>query len=189
MITAIELKNWKTHKHSRMEFSQGANIIIGVMGAGKSSILDAMSFALFGTFPALNHKRVSISNLIMSRPKQETKAEVSLEFSAKGSKYKVLRRIDGSSSNAFLEKDGKYMQTQAERVNEEIEKLLEIDYDTFARAVYAEQNGLDYFLSLRKGDRKKQIDAMLGLDRFAAAEENATSLVNTIRSLIADESR
>jgi DNA repair protein SbcC/Rad50 len=188
VITSIELKNWKTHKSTRMQFSQGANVIIGVMGAGKSSIMDAISFALFGTFPALNHKRASLANLIMSRPTKELRAEIILEFTAKGGKYKVIRKIEGDSgSTAFLEKEGKYVQTQAERVNEEISRLLGIDYDTFSRAVYAEQNRLDYFLDLRKGERKNQIDMMLGLDRFATAEENTTSLINNIRGLIADE--
>jgi len=55
--------------------------------------------------------------------------------------------------------------------------------------VYAEQNRLDYFLDLPKGDRKRQIDHMLGLDNFATAEENTTSLINNIKnSVSADES-
>jgi exonuclease SbcC len=64
---------------------------------------------------------------------------------------------------------------------------MKVDYDTFSRAIYAEQNKLDYFLELPKGDRKRQIDQMLGLDNFAKAEENSTSLINYIKSLMGDE--
>lgn len=188
MITAVELRNWKTHKNTRMEFKRGINVVVGVMGAGKSSVMDAISFALFGTFPSLNHKRVSLGGLVTNRPKPEQDAEIKLEFSIGGSNYSVTRRVmPGSSTTSSLERDGVHLQTQSERVNEEIARILGIDYDTFSRVVYSEQNGLDYFLDIRKGERKRQIDEMLGLDKFAAAEENATALVNSIRSLIADE--
>jgi exonuclease SbcC len=188
VIKRIRLKNWKTHKTTTMEFAKGINVIIGVMGAGKSSIMDAISFALFGTFPALFHHRVGLSDLVMSRPTIEDSTEIALDFEVQGSLYNVTRKFSSAAgSSARLEKDGKYLQTQPERVNEEIAKLLGIDYDTFSRVVYAEQNRLDYFLELRKGDRKKQVDQMLGLDRFSSAEENSTSLINSIKQLVTDE--
>ncbi len=86
-----------------------------------------------------------------------------------------------------LDKNGNYVQTQPTKVTEEIEGALKIDYDTFSRVVYAEQNRLDYFLDLPKGERKRQIDHMLGLDTFATAEENATSLINSIKGAIASD--
>ncbi len=188
MIRSIELINWKTHRHTKLEFKSGVNVLIGIMGAGKSSVLDAISFALFGTFPALKSRRVASSDLITNRPEEEQEATVKLDFDANGSVYSVSRTISlRGSSTAKLEKDGSYVQAQAERVNEEIGQVLKIDYDTFSRAIYAEQNNLDYFLELTKSDRKKQIDGMLGLDQFAAAEDNATSLINSIKAMISDE--
>ena len=188
MIGRIELTNWKTHADTRINFRKGTNVLIGIMGAGKSSVMDAISFAFFGTFPALKHKRVSLEGIITNRPEEKESAEVKLEFSVGGNDYSVRRIVEkGGGSSALLKKNGSNLQTQPERVNEEIEKILGLNYDTFSRAIYAEQNRLDYMLELRKGDRKKQIDEMLNLDRFAAAEENATSLINNIRNAIADE--
>ncbi|MGC8478381.1 MAG: AAA family ATPase [Candidatus Micrarchaeia archaeon] len=188
MIDYIELKGWKTHANTRIEFRKGTNVLIGIMGAGKSSVMDAISFALFGTFPALKQKKVSLEGVIMSRPEQKKSAEVRLAFTINGNEYVVTRKIErGAGSSASLEKNGKHLQTQPERVNEEIEKALGMNFDTFSRAIYAEQNKLDYMLELRKGDRKKQIDEMLNLDRFARAEENTTSLINNIKNAIADE--
>ena len=68
MIKSIELTNWKTHKHTVINFQKGVNVLIGVMGAGKSSVIDGISFGLFGTFPSLNHKRTTTENLISNRP-------------------------------------------------------------------------------------------------------------------------
>ena len=188
MIKNIELINWKTHKDTTIEFQKGVNVLVGIMGAGKSSVMDAISYALFGNFPALAHKRVSLGNVIMNRPAEETHAEVRLTFDADGSDYRVIRKVSAKQgSEARIEKDGNYLQAQSERVTETIEGILKLDYDTFSRAVYAEQNGLEYFLDLSKGERKRSIDEMLGLDHFSMAEENATSYINSIRSMIEGE--
>ncbi len=188
MIKSIELKNWKTHKDTMIEFRKGVNVLIGIMGSGKSSVVDAVSYALFGNFPDLASKRVSLSNIIMNRPSHERSAEVRLVFEAEGSAYCVTRRISPKSpSEAVLEHDGRYLQTQPERVTETIQELLKVDYDTFSRAIYAQQNQLNYFLDLAKGERKRSIDEMLGLDNFATAEENITSLINSTRAFIEAE--
>lgn len=188
MIESIELINWKTHDHTTMNFQKGVNVLIGVMGAGKSSVIDGISFGLFGTFPKLNHKRTTIEEIISNRPEVMDAAEVRIKFTIGSDEYKVTRKISRrESTTSRIEKNGSYLQTQTARVNEEIENIIKLNYDTFSRAIYAEQNRLDYFLELTKSDRKRQIDEMLGLDSFARAEENTTSLINSIKSLIADE--
>ncbi len=188
MIESIELKNWKVHKHTKLTFKKGVNVLVGIMGAGKSSILDAISFGLFGSFPALSHKRVTLNGIIANRPTMENEAEVIVSFLIGEDEYKVTRKIvrDGSTT-ARLEKNDSYVQSQPSKVNEEIESILKIDYDTFSRVVYSEQNRLDYFLELAKGERKKQIDQMLGLDSFARAEENVVSLANRFKDIISGE--
>lgn len=188
MITEIELRNWKAHENTSLSFKKGVNVLVGIMGAGKSSVMDAISFGLFGTFPALKQRRIKTEQLIKNRPKRADGAEVRLSFVSGDDIYTVTRRVSASGgATAILEKNGVYLQTQPIRVNEEVSSILKIDYDTFARAVYSEQNGLDYFLNITKSERKRQIDNMLGLDHFARAEENCTSLINSVRALVSDE--
>ncbi len=185
MIESIELTNWKVHSHTKLDFKKGVNVLVGVMGAGKSSILDAISFGFFGSFPALSHRRSSLDDIITRKPEVKEGAEVKLSFTIDSDHYTVSRRIvKNGSSTARLEKNGTYLQSQPERVSEEVERILKVDYDTFSRVIYAEQNRLDYFLELAKGDRKRQIDRMLGLDSFTRAEENAVSLANHIKDII-----
>ncbi len=187
MIKSIDLKNWKVHKDTYLEFGKGVNILIGIMGAGKSSIIDAMSFGLFGTFPALNSGRVKLDNLISNSGNAE-EASVKLTFDIDNNIYAVTRKIKkGKGADALLEKNGEFLQTQPKRVNEEIESLLKLNYDTFIKAVYAEQNKLDYFLDIRKGERKKSIDEMLGLDRFTNVEENTTSVIGMINRIVKED--
>ena len=80
MITRLKLENWKTHKDSELEFDKGTNVLIGKMGSGKTSIIEAICFSLFGTFPALNRKEVSIEEVILSKPYEENAASLTLDF-------------------------------------------------------------------------------------------------------------
>ncbi len=190
MIDSIELKNWKTHKDTRLKFSKGTNILLGQMGAGKSSIMDAISFALFGTYPAIQHRRVAVNEIIMNRPEQQDHARVSVDFGMDGAAYRIERDLElNGSTKASITKDGAYLQSQSQRVNEEVERILKVDYDLFSRAIYSEPNRLTYFLELRPAERKKQIDELLGLDKFATAQENATSLVNRIKDIVSESEK
>jgi len=188
MISEIQLINWKAHKETKLKFAKGTNVLMGVMGAGKSSVLDAISYALFGTYPALQHKRSSAAGIIKNRPVQEQEAVVRLSFSIGEDAYEVERRISlNGATKATLLKNGVYLQSQPQRVTEEIEKALKVEYDLFSRAVYSEQNRLDYFLELRAADRKSQIDELLGLDRFSTAIENSTTLINRFKDMVSDQ--
>jgi exonuclease SbcC len=190
MIDQIELENWKTHGRSTLNFVKGTNILIGQMGAGKSSILDAISFALFGTFPSIQRRRINTSEIIRNRPEQKETASVKVYFTINDDKYSVKRTLSLSGgAKAQLEKNGTYVQSQPQRVTEEVERVLKIDYDLFSKAIYSEQNGLEYFLNLRPVDRKKQIDELLGLDKFAVAQENAASVMNKIKDLAEEDDK
>ena len=189
MITSIELENWRTHKSTKLEFAKGTNVLIGMMGAGKSSIMDGISYAFFGTFPAIRHRKTSIESLITNRPKQEREARIMLTFTTEGNTYEVERRISlEGAARATLKKNGQYLQSQPERVTEEISKILKVDYDLFSRAIYSEQNGMDYFLRLKSKDRKEQIDELLGLDKFFIAEDNTATLINRIKDSVDEAS-
>ena len=43
MISKVGLKNWKSHLESEFKFGQGVNALVGINGAGKSSVLDSIS--------------------------------------------------------------------------------------------------------------------------------------------------
>jgi DNA repair protein SbcC/Rad50 len=190
MIEAIELRNWKTHGHTTLDFSRGTNVLLGSMGSGKSTIMDAISFALFGTYPAVTHGRVKVGEIITNRPEQKSSASVKLRFRVDDDLYEVERNLDlNKPTKATLAKNGAYLQSQPEQVNSEIERILKIDYDLFSRAVYSEQNRLTSFLELTPAKRKGQMDELLGLDKFATAQENAGTLISRIKDMAAEKER
>ena len=183
MITSLVLKNWRTHAETKLDFGKGTNVIVGVMGSGKSSIVNAISYSLFGTFPALNSKAVKLEEIIMNKPNTEDKAETILEFVQEEKKYQVHRVIKRDSANeAKLFEEGKLIAGPKQKdVNERIEKILGLNYELFSRAVYAEQNEIDFFLKLSPSERKKKFDELLDLAKYEEARKNAITLQNEIR--------
>jgi exonuclease SbcC len=168
--------------NSEFTFTPGVNAIIGIMGSGKTSIVQALTFGLFGTFPALQSRKITLDDLIMNKPQKRNSAEISMEFQAGGKLYSVRRVIETGKGTTLAEirEDGKLTEVNPQGVNRVIQDTLQMDYDLFSKAVYSEQNSLDYFLTIPKGQRTSHIDRMLKLDRFEKAREGSVSLVNRI---------
>jgi len=190
MITKVSVKNWRSHKDTSLEFSDGTNALIGIMGSGKTSLLDAICFGFFGTFPALQGKKIRLEDTVMKKPKEEKRADVEIEFMVGDDVYSVKRTIEGGRATAELRKDGKLIEApQTQKVTDEVSKLLKIDYDLFTRAIYSEQNQLDMFLTIPKGQRMKKIDQLLSIDKFENARTSAVALSNRMKSLLSDKQR
>jgi len=191
MITKVRLKNWKSHLNSEFEFTQGVNALVGIMGSGKSSVLDAISFALFGTFPNLNSKKITLDDLIMKRPQEKEEAEVEVDFSVDGKSYSVRRRIgkDKGTVEAEIREGQRLVEVNPASVTEHVERVLQIDYPLFSKAVYSEQNNIDYFLTIPKGKRMQHIDRMLRLDLFENVRECVGSIKNLFEAKVSEKIR
>ncbi|MBI5177494.1 AAA family ATPase [Candidatus Micrarchaeota archaeon] len=182
MITKLKLRHFKSHELTEVEFFPGTSIIVGSMGSGKTSIAEAICFGLFGTTPGLKNRRVKLADLVMQRPSRHFEASVELSIELDGQAYSIDRQIKEGAATAYLRSGGKLIDTGSERVTEAVERLIKTDYELFSRAIYSEQNNLDYFLTLGKGERKRQIDQLLGIDRLEAARANAASLSNKLKA-------
>lgn len=182
MIESIKLINWRSHSNTTLNFEKGTNLVIGIMGSGKSSIMDGISFGLFGTFPQLEARRLKIQDLFRYDSKE---LEVELSIHWDGKKYKIIRKVkrkdNKHSVESHLYQDSKLMEKGNRAVTQYLEQLLKLDYNLFTRSIYSEQNSIDYFLSLNPRKRKDEFDSLLGLDRFERVRANLTTLVNRVK--------
>jgi exonuclease SbcC len=188
LILSVKVENWKSHENTELKFGEGTNILLGPNGGGKSSILEAVSFALFGTIPALRRRLVKQEDLIMNKPYRAEGAKVELRFRAlDGREFTVRREIRrGSPSQAELREEGRLIAEGPERVTSYIQELLGMDYELYERAVYSEQDQLD--LLLREKERKRRIDELLGIDKLEEARKKAGSLARAL-SLLAQKEK
>lgn len=184
MIDAIELKNWRSHEKTRLSLQSGVNGLVGDMGAGKSSVLEALTYGLYGTLPAVKSRKINLDDLIRRHPTEQDQATVAVEFTIEQTQYRVERTLvrgKGTDKSTLREDGTLIVGDQTSEVTEAVTELLGIGFDLFTTIVYAEQNQMDFFLDLAPSDRREMIDDLLHLDRFEDARSNLVTLRNTIK--------
>ena len=183
MIQKLILENWRSHKHTEIEFTKGTNVIVGQMGSGKTSLMDAICFAFYGTFPSLQARKIKLDDVIKNKPEQEKTARIKLFFNLNGENYEIKREIElGKGTTAEIRKEGLQIAgPKSQRVTEEVEKILQVNYELYSRAVYAEQNNIDYFLEITKSQRKQKIDELLQISKFEKAKKTLTQVINRLK--------
>ncbi|MCE5209079.1 MAG: SMC family ATPase [Chloroflexi bacterium] len=145
--------------------------ISGSNGAGKSSLLDAITWVLFG------QARKRDDSVINSH---SDGAEVVLDFRYEGETYRVQRSkvIDKPTMLDFfiLDKNDRWRTLSEHTMREtekRIEQILRMDYDTFTNASFFLQGKADQFAQQRPGDRKRILSNILGLDSWETYREMA----------------
>lgn len=185
MIRTLSLQNWKSHAEETISFTNGTNILVGQMGAGKSSILQAISFGLFGTFSELKSRDLKIAELV-SRNSNSHIAEITLKINSAQGPFTIHRRVDSkkNSHEATVRDENEKLIAgpNPTAANEYIQRLLKVDEAVFLRAVYAMQNEIDGMLRLSPTERKRRIDELMGLDKFEVARKTAQSLKTRIKT-------
>ncbi|MCK9486356.1 MAG: SMC family ATPase [Dehalococcoidia bacterium] len=146
-------------------------VITGPTGAGKSSLLDAMMWALYGQVPRVGK---SIKELISQG---EREASVLLEFTVRGRRYQVSRRQrvtdNATNTTVRLERMVKDQWVpEADRVTEvaaKIQAILGMDYTTFTRSIVLPQGEFDLFLRGDKKERRKILGQLMRLEKYEQA--------------------
>ena len=149
--------------------------ISGENGAGKSSLLDAITWALFG------RARKADESVINTHPDIK-KAEVAFDFDYEGNRYRVVRsNPQGKTSAAafFIRAQGEGGEEQWNTLSErtlretdaKIVETLRMDYDTFTNASFFLQGKADQFATARPAERKQILSNILGLEIWEARRE------------------
>jgi len=185
MINKINLINWRSHKDTTLDFAKGTNVFVGIMGSGKSSVLDALCYGFYGKFPKSNRREIKLSDIIRFG---EKKSQVKVWFSVGDDNYLVVREVGSNVAELYIIKGDnlKLIQKDKNRVTKAIISLLGTDYSLFTRAIYSEQNNMDYFLNLDPKKRKEELDRLLGIDKFNTALSNTHTVINKLESRLKD---
>jgi exonuclease SbcC len=180
MIKKIKLQNWKSHNETELEFKPGINVLVGPMGSGKSSVLQAICFALFGSVPEVKRRDVKVSELV--KRNSGSQAAIELQLEAEDKTFHIMRIIDSKGSEATVrDADGVMLAgTSSTQATAFLKNILKLDEDTFLRTVYAKQNEIDLFLQLNPQERKTRLDELIGVHKFEAARKNCIKLANQL---------
>ena len=150
--------------------------IVGPIGSGKSTILDAISFALYSRTPRIGKHT---STLINQRAES---AAVSFRFEVEGVVWEAVRQIrrKGGSRHALYrypddEPDPEAVEkvTMAKEVDSRIVELLGLDYEGFGRSVMLAQGQFARFLSAAPVERDQVLKGVFGYERVGLIRERA----------------
>jgi exonuclease SbcC len=168
ILTSLDMQNYKKYKAYRLEFKEGLTGIIGRNGVGKSTIFDAITFALYGDVrgekETIRHAKAGEKEIV----------SVTLEFEIEGKEYRVKREMRGKTlvAKAYLY-DGAdtLIAKSAKGVSLEIAKLIGMNKEAFMHTVFASQKELTALSGLKNEDRKKIIRKLLGLEKIDNIEK------------------
>lgn len=149
--------------------------IAGPTGAGKSSLLDAITYALYGQVERVGDECAQL--ISQGLPAMA----VRLEFAVGAQRWRVARRTPRNGpTRVLLERlDGAEWVNEAGQVrqaNERIERLIGLDYRAFTRAVLLPQGKFDQFLKGEAKERRRILTDLLGLELYERMAKKAREL-------------
>ena len=175
-INSVYIKNFRTHKERTDTFPEGAiTHITGGNGAGKSSIVNAIPWALFGTRPTGVTKNIDL------RRENTDKLEptvVALTYTVDGEKYVATRTMNHKGNVQVtlehIDKNGAPRHVAGTAVkdgNREIMRSLGMSEDIFKATILFRQKETDHFINSRPDDRRKIIEELTGITANSYALE------------------
>jgi exonuclease SbcC len=163
-ISYFELKNYRRFKELKIQFPDGIVGILGLNGVGKTTLIEAIAWALFGNVDEV--VRTSRESVRRSGASQNDTCSALLEFELGGQEYKILREMGGKNLTMRAELWGREKRlAEGDRpVRTMIEKLIGMDHKSFFTSVFARQKELNALQNVAAGERKKVVLRMLRID-------------------------
>ena len=186
MITFKSLR-WKNFLSTGENWSEvdltaaKQTLVVGHNGAGKSTMLDALSFALFGRA----HRNISKTQLVNSINKKGTVVEA--VFNVKGSDYKVVRGI--KPNNFEIWKDGMMLNQSSHA--KEYQKILEqnilkLNHKSFHQIVVLGSSSFIPFMQLSAQNRRDVIEDLLDMNVFSKMNTLLKEKISQVKGSIKD---
>jgi exonuclease SbcC len=171
-IEIVQLENIRSHIKSTVPFTRGFNCLVGGLGCGKSSVMYAVDFALFGD-------SIGRSFDYLLREGADS-GKVMIQFKHNGSTYKLIRGLKrkGKSINQDFEElklfeDEKLVASmKTDAIAEQLKAITGLDKDLYREIVWFRQEHLKELLDAAPRDRQRRLDELFGLSDFEVAWSN-----------------
>jgi exonuclease SbcC len=171
-IEIVQLENIRSHVKSTVPFTRGFNCLVGGLGTGKSSVLYAVDFALFG-------EPIGRSFEYLLREGADS-AKVTVQFSQNGRTYKLVRGLKRHGKGIgqdfeelkLFEDETLIASMKTDAIAEQFKAVTGFDRDLFREIVWMRQEHLKELLDARPRDRQRRLDELFGLSDYETAWSN-----------------
>ncbi|EJF07759.1 ATPase involved in DNA repair [Thiovulum sp. ES] len=165
-ILKLHLKNinslYGNHKIDFTKFEDGIFLITGVTGSGKTTILDAISLALYGETPRIGGKQSK--DVLMTKGAEELFSELHFEIAGKiyVSKFSITKTKTGTIKNPHMEisSDGVILESGLTKVKNYIFDLIGLQFNQFIRSVLLAQGSFDSFLKTNEAEKAEVLEKL-----------------------------
>jgi len=178
----FEKIRWKNFLSTGQHFteveldSNQTTLIVGTNGAGKSTILDALTFSLYGK----SFRKINKAQLINST--NEKNCLVEIEFSVNGVDWKVER---GIKPNIFkIYRNGEPLDQSASAVDQQKwleQNVLKMNYKSFTQIVILGSSSFVPFMQLPANSRREVVEDLLDIKIFSSMNEIVKSRIRVIK--------
>ena len=168
-IEIVQLENIRSHVKSTVPFTRGFNCLVGGLGCGKSSVLYAVDFALFG-------EPLGRSFEYLLREGADS-GKVTVQFAQNGKTYKLTRglkrRGKGISQDfeelKLFEDETLIASMKTDAINEQFKAITGLDKELYREIVWVRQERLKELLDAAPRERQRRLDELFGLADYETA--------------------
>jgi DNA repair exonuclease SbcCD ATPase subunit len=186
-IESVEFKNFLSFgsRATVVPFLPGVNLVSGIdlekkksNGAGKSSFLETVPFALFGQV----HRNIKKEQII--NWKNRRNCEVILNFKKGKSVFSVLRAI--KPDNFEIYQDGSLIDkpSHIKEYQKTLNEIIGLNFQTFMSLIHSNINSSAKILSMKKPDKRKFMETMFGLSLYTKLNEKCNSKLKNLNDKI-----
>jgi len=177
-LKSLKLENFRQHEDSYLEFNDGITIINGSNGSGKSTILEAITWAIYGIEAARGNK----DTIKFNRAKPRSKVRVELVFELDKDVFTVIRQLD--KAEVYLGDNTAPVVTSQQEVTRYLTEKTGMTKNEFFNTYFTGQKELNFLKNQGPVERKKFISRVLNYDKIREAQEAARSDKNGLEKEI-----
>ncbi len=174
-LKRVHLKNYRRYQDEDIEFPSGLVGIVGRNGSGKSSLIEAVGWCLYGN-DASRTKKDQIKTTGISDTED---CSVTLEMMFGSDTVKIIRELRGRNASGhasvFINGSNIAEVQGMTEVSEFIAKRTGMDHVTFFASIFAKQKELNSLSNLQPGERKKTIMRLLRINKI----DDAISIIRS----------
>jgi exonuclease SbcC len=173
-LNSVALTNFRQHADTRIDFDSGLTGVIGANGSGKTTILEAIAWAIYGT-SAARGTRESIRH---NRAGARATVRVELDFDLGGHRYRVVRGL--TSAELYLDGASAPIASSISGVTELLTRRLGMTREEFFNTYFTGQKELSVMAAMGPSERAQFLSHVLGYERLRCAQQLERARKNTL---------